>query len=122
MENIKKKFGFGCMRLPTLDNSIDFETFTKMVDIFIKEGFNYFDTAHVYHGGNSELALKKCLTSRYKREQYILTNKLSSTNFNSKEDIRPLFESQLQACGVEYFDYYLMHSLFILSLSSSPLA
>lgn len=110
MENIKKKFGFGCMRLPTLDNSIDFETFTKMVDIFIKEGFNYFDTAHVYHGGNSELALKKCLTSRYKREQYILTNKLSSTNFNSKEDIRPLFESQLQACGVEYFDYYLMHS------------
>lgn len=110
MENIKKKLGFGCMRFPQIDNTIDIETLKEMVDIFINEGFNYFDTAHVYHGGNSELALKECLTSRYKRNQYVLTNKLSSPNFNCNEEIRPLFESQLKACGVEYFDYYLMHS------------
>ena len=110
MENIKKKLGFGCMRFPKIDDKIDIDTLKEMIDIFIKEGFNYFDTAHIYHNGNSELALKECLTSRYKREQYILTNKLSSPNFNTNEEIRPLFESQLKACGVKYFDYYLMHS------------
>lgn len=82
-----------------------------MVDIFIEQGFNYFDTAHGYLEGKSELALKECLTSRYKREEYILTDKLTMTYFNKQEDIRPFFESQLEACGVEYFDFILcIHS------------
>lgn len=81
-----------------------------MVDTFIEQGFNYFDTAHGYLEGKSELALKECLTSRHKREEYILTDKLTMTYFNKQEDIRPFFESQLEACGVEYFDFYLMHS------------
>lgn len=81
-----------------------------MVDTFLEQGFNYFDTAHGYLNGKSELALKECLTSRHKREEYILTDKLTMPYFNKKEDIRPFFESQLEACGVEYFDFYLMHA------------
>jgi hypothetical protein len=110
MEKIKKNFGFGCMRLPMKDNEVDYAEFSAMIDTFLENGFNYFDTAHGYVGGKSETALRECLTKRYPREQYILTNKLSTHFFEKKEDIRPLFESQLDACGVKYFDFYLMHA------------
>ncbi|MBQ7820932.1 MAG: aldo/keto reductase [Clostridia bacterium] len=110
-ENVKKKFGFGCMRLPLLENGdVDYAAFNKMIDTFLDAGFNYFDTAHGYLDGKSETALRDCLAARYPRESYILTNKLSYPFFNSQEDIRPFFESQLKACGVEYFDFYLMHA------------
>lgn len=109
-ENVNKKFGFGCMRLPMKGDKVDTEEFSKMVDIFIENGFNYFDTAHGYLGGLSETAIKECLTSRYPRDQYILTDKLTNFFFKKEEDIRPFFESQLEACGVDYFDYYLMHA------------
>ena len=110
MEKIKKNFGFGCMRLPMIGENVDIEQTKQMVDLFLNEGFNYFDTAHGYIQGKSELALKECLTSRYPREQYILTDKLTDAYFKKEEDIRPFFESQLEACGVEYFDFYLMHA------------
>jgi hypothetical protein len=108
--NIKNNFGFGCMRLPMKDGGVDFEEMKRMVDLFLAQGFNYFDTAHGYLGGKSETALRECLTKRYPREQYILTNKLTNFFFKKEEDIRPLFESQLAACGVSYFDFYLMHA------------
>ncbi len=107
---IKKNFGFGCMRLPMKDGEVDYSEFSRMVDKFIDSGFNYFDTAHGYLGGKSETAIRECLTSRYPRESYLLTNKLTASYFKCQEDIRPFFESQLKACGVEYFDFYLMHA------------
>lgn len=108
---IKGKFGFGCMRFPTIeDGEIDIAEVTRMFDAFLDAGFNYFDTAHGYHGGKSETTLKTCLTSRYPRERYLITNKLSSNHFESEADIRPLFESQLEAVGVDYFDFYFMHA------------
>ena len=109
-EKVKKNFGFGCMRLPMKGDEVDYAEFSKMVDTFLEAGFNYFDTARGYMDGRSETALRKCLTSRYPRESYILTNKLTHGYFKTKEDIRPFFESQLEACGVDYFDFYLMHA------------
>lgn len=110
MENIKKNFGFGCMRLPLKDGEIDLAETSRMVDYFLEQGFNYFDTAHGYLQGRSETALKACLTSRHPRDSYILTNKLTGTFFKTEADIRPFFQSQLEACGVDYFDFYLMHA------------
>ncbi|MDO4564609.1 MAG: aldo/keto reductase [Clostridia bacterium] len=110
MTLIKKNFGFGFMRLPMKDGEIDNAEVCRMVDVFLENGFNYFDTAHGYHNGKSEIAIKECLTSRHPRESYVLTNKLSTQHFESNAEIRPLFESQLVACGVDYFDYYLMHA------------
>ena len=107
---IKKNFGFGCMRLPMNDDQVDYAEFNKMIDAFIGAGFNYFDTAHGYINGKSETAIRDCLAARYPRDSYILTNKLTGNFFKCEEDIRPLFESQLEACGVEYFDFYLMHA------------
>ena len=108
---IKKNFGFGCMRLPMIGDKVDISQTTKMVDTFLARGFNYFDTAHGYIGGQSETALRECLTSRHPRESYILTNKLSGNFFKTSEEIRPLVQTQLDACGVEYFDFFLMHAL-----------
>ena len=110
MENIKKNFGFGCMRLPMKDGEIDLAETSRMVDSFLEQGFNYFDTAHGYPQGRSETALKACLTSRHPRDSYILTDKLTGTFFKTEADIRPFFQSQLEACGVDYFDFYLMHA------------
>lgn len=107
---IKKKFGFGCMRLPMNGEMVDDVQFCAMIDAFLEKGFNYFDTAHPYIQGESEKAIRRCLTSRYPRESYLLTNKLTGPFFEKEEDIRPLFEKQLEFCGVDYFDFYLMHA------------
>ena len=107
---IKKHLGFGMMRLPMNGEDVDIPQTTKMVDTFLENGFNYFDTAHGYINGKSELALKECLTSRYPRNEYVLTDKLTNFFFKKEEDIRPFFENQLEWCGVDYFDFYLMHA------------
>ncbi len=109
-ENVHKNFGFGCMRLPMKGSEVDYAEFERMVDAFLAEGFNYFDTAHGYLSGKSETALRDCLVKRHPRESFILTDKLTEPYFQKEEDIRPFFESQLKACGVEYFDFYLMHA------------
>ncbi|MBO7719713.1 MAG: aldo/keto reductase [Methanosphaera sp.] len=109
-----KKLGFGLMRLPTVDDSvenIDVESSKKIIDYYMSRGFNYFDTAHVYHKKKSELIVKKALSSRYPRESFVLTTKLPIFNLESKEDMQKIFDEQLEKCGVEYFDYYLLHNV-----------
>ena len=106
----RKHLAFGMMRLPMKDGKIDNEQVCAMVDRFIERGFNYFDTAHGYHDGLSEIAVRECLTSRHDRSEYVLTDKLTDEYFKSEEEIRPLIDSQLEACGVEYFDFLLMHA------------
>ena len=109
-----KKLGFGCMRLPILDaddSKIDIEQFKKMIDVFIKEGFTYFDTAYMYHKDNSEIALNEALVKRYPRDTYTITTKLPIKDVHSIEDNEKLFSTQLKKLGVDYVDYYLMHAL-----------
>lgn len=109
-----KKLGFGCLRLPLKDEQsgdVDQEQFNRMVDCFMAAEFNYFDTAHRYLDGKSETAIREGLVKRYPRESFLLANKLTTPLFKTEADIRPLFQEQLEACGVEYFDYYLMHGL-----------
>ena len=109
-DKVKKNLGFGFMRLPMVGEKVDDSLTKRMVDCFMENGFNYFDTAHGYHEGLSEPAIRECLTSRYPREEYVLTDKLTEDYFHSEKEIRPFFESQLEACGVDYFDFYLMHA------------
>ena len=107
---IHGNFGFGCMRLPMNGSKIDYDEMIRMADAFTEAGFNYFDTAHGYHGGESEIAIRECVAKRYDRSRFLLTNKLTEPYFRSQEDIRPFFEKQLEWCGVDYFDFYLMHA------------
>ena len=107
---IHGNLGFGCMRLPMDGENVNYEEFSKMADEFINAGFNYFDTAHGYIGGKSETAIRDCVANRYDREKFLLTNKLTDPYFKTQEEIRPFIEKQLEWCGVEYFDFYLMHA------------
>lgn len=106
-----KRFGFGMMRLPMLGDEVDKAQVCQMVDEFLAAGFTYFDTAHGYLDGKSELAIRDCLASRHPRESFVLANKLSAGLFKTREEVRPYFENQLRCCGVEYFDYYLIHAM-----------
>ena len=107
-----KKLGFGFMRLPKLeDGRVDLEHTRKMVDAFMEAGFTYFDTAHNYIGGQSETALRECLTSRYPRESYVLTDKLTRLYFEEEADIRPVLDEELEILGVDYLDYLLLHAV-----------
>lgn len=111
-EEINGNFGFGMMRLPMLDDkTVDVAKVSEMADSFIGAGFNYFDTAHGYLDGLSELAVKAAVSSRYDRSKYLITDKLTADYFDTKESARAFFMSQLEACGVDYFDFYLIHSV-----------
>ncbi len=110
-----KKLGMGMMRLPLLDTndprSIDFEQVCRMVDTFLDEGFTYFDTAYMYHDYQSEHMVKKALVSRHPRESFMLASKLPCSFLKEEGDQERIFAEQLEKCGVDYFDYYLLHSL-----------
>ncbi len=110
-----KKLGFGTMRLPLLDSSdptsIDMEQFCQMADEFIQRGFTYFDTAYMYHNHKSEIAVREAVVKRHPRDQFTLASKLPMSMINSAEQQQTIFEEQLEKCGVDYFDYYLLHNL-----------
>ncbi|WP_050635337.1 aldo/keto reductase [Candidatus Stoquefichus sp. SB1] len=109
-----RKLGFGLMRLPlNSDNptDIDQQQLNQMVDLFIKEGFTYFDTSYVYHNGESEIAIKKALVERHDRNHYVLASKFPTFQMPDDHQIEGIFQEQLDKCGVEYFDYYLLHNL-----------
>ena len=105
------KLGFGLMRLPEKEGKIDIGQVSRMVDAYMQAGMNYFDTAYVYHGGNSEKAIREALVRRYPREQFMLATKLPAWCMKTEEDRDLIFNEQLERCGVDYFDFYLLHSI-----------
>lgn len=105
------KLGFGLMRLPQMGDVIDTEQVCRMVDDYMKAGFNYFDTAYVYHGGKSETVIKDALVDRYPRKDFYLATKLPAWEMNGADDRDRIFNEQLARSGVDYFDFYLLHSL-----------
>lgn len=110
-----KKFGFGCMRLPLTDSgdptSIDLPEMEQMVDAFLDAGFTYFDTLYFYHRYASEPAVRKALVERHPRESFVLADKLPSALIKAEGDQERIFAEQFERCGVESFDYYLLHAL-----------
>ena len=110
-KNITCKLGFGCMRLPVnRDGKIDCVLAEKMIDYAYENGINYFDTAWPYHDGESEIFIGKAL-KKYPRESFWLADKMPMSKIEKKEEVREIFEKQLEKCQVEYFDNYLCHAL-----------
>lgn len=105
--------GMGCMRFPVIDgkdDTIDLEKAEAIIDHAYKNGVNYFDTAYIYHGGNSEGFIGKVL-SKYPRNTYNIVTKMPSFRIKEKEDVERIFYEQLANCGVDYFDFYLCHGV-----------
>lgn len=114
IKDMPKKLGFGCMRLPIIGDkteNIDFDTFSKMVDTFMGQGFIYFDTAYPYHNEKSEEAVRKCLVERYPRDSFLLADKMPVWLVKTNEDYQKIFDTQLERTGATYFDFYLLHAL-----------
>lgn len=111
----QKKLGFGFMRLPLTDQdnakSIDMKQVCQMVDSFLEQGFTYFDTAYMYHDFTSETALREALVKRHPRETFTVADKMPTMFLKQEEDLQRIFDEQLDKCGVDYFDYYLLHNL-----------
>ena len=105
------KLGFGLMRLPENDGKIDIDHVCRMVDKYMEAGLNYFDTAYVYHGGKSEVAAREALVKRYPRDSFMLATKLPAWEMHDKSDVDRIFNEQLTRAGVDYFDFYLLHSI-----------
>ena len=105
--------GMGAMRLPVVDGDdsrIDESAAFEMVDIAMKSGVNYYDTAWGYHNGNSELVMGKAL-ARYPRETFYLATKFPGYDLSNMPKVQEIFEKQLGKCQVEYFDFYLFHNV-----------
>lgn len=109
-----KKLGFGFMRLPLKNpdepTSINYDELEKLVDYYIKHGFNYFDTAHMYHKGLSEEALRKTVIERYPRDEFIIADKLPIFNITEEKQMEEIFNQQLERLGVDYINYYMIHN------------
>ncbi|MDR1160639.1 MAG: aldo/keto reductase [Syntrophomonadaceae bacterium] len=109
------KLGFGMMRLPVTNPSdaasVDFAQLEEMADLFIASGFTYFDSAYIYHGGMSDVAIKKTLIERYDRDAFTLANKMPTFMVSAASDFDRYFSEQAERTGADYFDYYLLHDL-----------
>jgi len=120
---MEKKFGFGCMRLPLFNKedqtSFDFKTINQLMDTFIEKGFTYFDAAYTYHSYHCEEAVKKALIDRHKRDEYTLATKMPMRDIHSAEEQKRVFDEQCANCGVESFDYYLLHNIGVNSYKTA---
>ena len=109
------KLGMGMMRLPILDENdfktIDYDQLYEMVDTYIDAGFNHFDTAFIYHENIGEIAFKKSVADRYPRKSFKIATKLPLFIITDESQLEPIFNQQLENCGVDYFDYYMLHNV-----------
>ena len=105
--------GFGLMRLPNLGtyDKIDIEKYSQMADYYMEHGMNYFDTAYMYHDGMSETVTRQVVVDRFPRDSFYLADKFPGWLAKEPADVERIFNEQLVKCGVEYFDFYMLHSL-----------
>lgn len=105
------QLGFGAMRMPTLpDGKIDREHAGRMINRAYEAGVNFFDTAHPYHGGESQVFLGETL-NKYPRDSFLFATKLPTWAVNSKESVPTIFNEQFVNCGMDHFDFYMVHGL-----------
>jgi len=96
-------FGFGLMRLPQVTETV------QMAEAYMEAGFNYFDTAYVY--GGSEDKFKRAVSSRFSRDAYLVADKLPPWQVMNRSACDRVLHESLKRCGLDYFDFYLVHSL-----------
>ncbi len=113
--NPKNKLGFGFMRLPLKNledqTSINYDELNKMVDLFLERGFTYFDTAWMYMGYESEIAIREALVKRHPRNKFTVASKLPASYLKNAAEMETIFNKQLEKTGLDYFDYYMVHNI-----------
>ena len=110
-----KKLGFGMMRLPLLypgnGRNVDMWQVRAMAEMFMDNGFTYFDTAYLYHNFFSEIVVSQCLVPFFPRDSYTVADKMPTMFLKEAKQMPEIFERQLRKCNLDYFDYYMMHDV-----------
>lgn len=105
------RLGMGNMRLPTVGGApmgkVDYKAAKEIIDYGMSHGINYYDTAYVYHGGDSERFLGEAMAD-YPRESYHLATKFFGL---ANPDFKAVFEEQLSRLKTDYIDFYLLHNV-----------
>ncbi len=112
--------GMGCMRLPVIggkDDQVDEEAVAGLVAWAMEHGVNYFDTAWGYHEGRSEGAVGRALAP-YPRDSFFLADKFPGYDLANMDKVEEIFPAQLARCGVDYFDFYLIHNVCEMNVES----
>ena len=108
-------FGFGAMRLDLVDKndegSVDEDNYQKMIDYYMGQGFNYFDTSYAYHNGSSEIGLREYLVKKYPRDSFKIADKMPTWLLQSENDNEKYANEMLERLGVDYFDVFLIHNI-----------
>jgi len=111
--------GFGCMRLPVIDNDItkiNMPEALKLMERAISGGLNYFDTSWPYHssnphiGGSSEPCVGE-LVKAVGRDKIYIATKLPIWAVKSRADMDKFLDAQLKRLNTDYVDFYLVHSI-----------
>lgn len=87
---------------------------TRLIDICLEHGINFFDTANVYSLGDSEIVLGKALKGR--RDQSIISTKATfqigdglNESGSSRYHLMNALEASLRRLDTDYIDLYFMH-------------
>ena len=111
--------GFGCMRLPTIDNKpekIDYQKATELLHYAIDHGVNYVDTAYFYHAetfgqrGESEPFVGKALAGEWRKKVHLAT-KMPLFMLHQPQQMEIFLTEQLARLQTDYLDFYLLHGL-----------
>jgi len=109
--DVVSRLGMGLMRLPEKNGAIDYNAAEQMIDTLMEKGVTYYDTAYVYHGGNSEAFASKALISRHPRDKFTIATKMPLGEVEKIGGVEVTFNSQIRKLGTDYIDYYLMHGI-----------
>lgn len=110
MENYPE-LGYGIMRMPQKDGKIDWVKSQQLIDEYMKGSYCYFDTHPSYMFGQSQRIIKEFVVKKFDRKKFLLANKMPYWAKSGYQDYCQIFQEELEACGVEYFDNYLLHAL-----------
>ena len=107
--------GFGCMRLPVLDNDQSRINMPKVEEMFlyaVEHGVNYFDTAFPYHNGQSEVAVGEIMARHNLRDKVNIATKLFTLPIGRPDfDPAKMLSTQLERLQTDHIDFYLIHGL-----------
>lgn len=105
------ELGFGIMRLPLEDGEVNLKKAEEIIDEYMKGEFCYFDLHPAYMLGKAQNILHELVVERYPRDSYLIANKMPYYDIKCWRDYETLFSRELCACGVDFFDFYMLHAL-----------
>ena len=105
------ELGFGIMRFGNYTEMIDYNEVNNSIDEYMREDYCYFDVHPDYVNGEAQRIVKEYVVNKYPREKIFIADKMPYYGISSYEDYDRIFKSELFECGIEYFDYYMLHAV-----------